>query len=219
MGNQRPPPRNAPVYSIIHDHLSHLAVNFNWPRFLSVLSGPERHPLLLGPWVFIGADCSFLSARSAYYQGHKNGQYVHKVRLNKSPKWLLFRPFSMHAGNRRLIKMVCLKNLALIPCVWTGRFSFTLHSSHWFINASPLRETSAIWRPLAVDNTDLLFKCLNNTEMDSTFTPFHSAALCCKDCFAFYEFCSRETCLKPLYPQCRKDVYMKMYSDVQICHG
>lgn len=155
MGNQHPPPRNAPVYSIIHDHLSHLAVNFNWLRYLSVLSGPERHPLLLGPWVFIGADCSFLTARSAYYQGHKNGQYVHKVRLNKSPKWLLFRQFSMHAGNRRLIKMVCLKNLALILCFWIGRFSCTLSQLYWFLNASPLSKMSAFWSILAVDNVDL----------------------------------------------------------------
>lgn len=35
--------------SIIHEHLSHSAVYFNWPRPLSVLQGPRWHPLPLGP--------------------------------------------------------------------------------------------------------------------------------------------------------------------------
>lgn len=77
--------------SIIHDHLSHSAVYFNWLRPLSVLHGPGWHQLLLGPeqWLFIGADRRILTARPAYYWHHKKLQYVRKVMLNASAKWLL----------------------------------------------------------------------------------------------------------------------------------
>lgn len=76
--------------SIIHDHLSHSAVCSNWLRPLSVLHRPGWHQLLLGPGLlFISADCRILTACPTYYWNHKKLQYVHKIILNKSSKWLL----------------------------------------------------------------------------------------------------------------------------------